>query len=240
MNTMQDLTPVVIDSQPDFELRLHAEMMMHGPHCSLNHWDVSNLYTMVGLFESSKFDGDISKWNVSHVDDMSAMFLKSAFTGQHGSLNAWNVKNVTDFQNMFYGSSFAGDVSAWTISPYLVKDGLRLFATRLKKPNTPTLRLPMQEHVAITELFAQDTDAMNAWLSAQAKEGRWSRYHWDALVAGMASTQWANAEMMEYAKAGRPILQSLGSSPIQIAKSLQQSWATHDAPSPGITMAGLV
>jgi len=36
---------------------------------------------MSDMFHSSKFNGDISNWNVSNVTDMNYMFYKSKFNG---------------------------------------------------------------------------------------------------------------------------------------------------------------
>ena len=41
----------------------------------LNDLDVSNVTDMYGMFQDSKFNGNISKWNVSSVTAMKSMFL---------------------------------------------------------------------------------------------------------------------------------------------------------------------
>ena len=40
-------------------------------HADLNWIDTSGIYTMENLFYESKFDGDISEWDVSNVENMS-------------------------------------------------------------------------------------------------------------------------------------------------------------------------
>jgi hypothetical protein len=40
-------------------------------HADLNWIDTSEIYTMENLFYGSKFDGDISEWDVSNVESMS-------------------------------------------------------------------------------------------------------------------------------------------------------------------------
>ena len=60
------------------------------------------------MFYASHFTGDISKWNVSNVTNMSQMFQRSSF---NGDISDWNVGNVTDMNEMFSCSDFAGDIS---------------------------------------------------------------------------------------------------------------------------------
>ena len=68
---------------------------------------------MSSMFAISVFNGDISKWNVSMVDDMNGMFDDSKF---NGDISKWDVSRVIDFSYMFYKSKFNGDLSKWDIS----------------------------------------------------------------------------------------------------------------------------
>ena len=79
----------------------------------ISKWDVSKVENMDSMFNDSEFNGDISKWNVSHVKDMSWMFRNSKF---NGDISKWNVSNVKDMNNMFRESQFDRDISKWDVS----------------------------------------------------------------------------------------------------------------------------
>jgi surface protein len=51
-------------------------------------WDVSNVEDMDNMFQNSEFDGNISKWNVKSVKSMEDMFKYSEFSGNNGSLES--------------------------------------------------------------------------------------------------------------------------------------------------------
>jgi surface protein len=65
------------------------------------------------MFYNSKFNGDLSQWNVSNVTNMSYMFEKSQF---NNNLRTWDVSNVTNMGGIFRGSQFNGDISQWDVS----------------------------------------------------------------------------------------------------------------------------
>ena len=62
---------------------------------------------------ATSFSGDLSKWDVSRVIDISCMFSETYF---NGDLSKWDVSSVTDMTRMFFSTSFNGDVSKWDVS----------------------------------------------------------------------------------------------------------------------------
>lgn len=69
--------------------------------------------TLSYMFNGSNFNGIISNWDVSSVEDMSYMFSDCNF---NGNISNWDVSNVLNMSYMFSGSMFSGDISKWNIS----------------------------------------------------------------------------------------------------------------------------
>jgi surface protein len=67
------------------------------------------------FMSAESFNGDISGWNVSNVQDFPGMFfLALSF---YRDLRQWNTSNATDMSNMFYcAERFNSDISKWNIS----------------------------------------------------------------------------------------------------------------------------
>jgi surface protein len=68
---------------------------------------------MQAMFCGSRFNGDISRWNVSNVTNMHSMFACSLF---NGDISKWDVSSVTNMEYMFAASQFNGDISHWNVS----------------------------------------------------------------------------------------------------------------------------
>ena len=74
-------------------------------------WDVSHVYNMSHMFDTSLLTADLSSWNVSNVRDMSYMFRKALhFNGKIGS---WNVSNDVKYYGMFRGTELEKNPPEW-------------------------------------------------------------------------------------------------------------------------------
>lgn len=105
-------TIIAVDKQHLNDL-IKQEMYANGNQCDLNHIDVSLIEDMNHLFLRSKFNGDISKWDVSNVKYMSHLFQNSDF---NGDISMWDVSQVESMDFMFYQSKFNGNILNW--KPY--------------------------------------------------------------------------------------------------------------------------
>ena len=74
--------------------------------------DLSGVTSMRFMFfDAAAFDGDLSGWDVSNVEDMVATFFGTSF---NGDISGWDVSNVTTMESMFYNAgSFNQDLSSW-------------------------------------------------------------------------------------------------------------------------------
>ena len=88
----------------------------------ISKWNVSNVRNMSGMFMYSYFDNDISQWDVSHVTDMSYMFCRSKFKQD---ISQWDVSRVINMDEMFFKSLyFNGNISNWNVSSVITMEGM--------------------------------------------------------------------------------------------------------------------
>ena len=83
------------------------------PDDSINWLNVYGITDMSHLFEKTKYNGDISKWDTSNVTDMSYMFYKAYSFNQ--PIGDWNVSNVIDMEGMFAFSNFNRPIGSWNV-----------------------------------------------------------------------------------------------------------------------------
>ena len=94
------IVTIVKASQSAIKGTIKRSIKVLGDKCNLNFIDTESITNMSSMFEYSKFNGDISNWNVENVTDMMYMFYGSKF---NGDISNWNVENVTDMGSMFDG-----------------------------------------------------------------------------------------------------------------------------------------
>jgi surface protein len=81
----------------------------------LSGWDTSNVISMVGTFQDTQFNGDISTWDVSSATTLSAMFYGNHVFNQ--DISTWNTSSVTDMGSMFaYNNAFNQNIGGWDVS----------------------------------------------------------------------------------------------------------------------------
>lgn len=80
--------------------------------------DLSGVRSMHGMFVESQFDEPLNDWDVSHVEDMSKMFVNASRFDQ--DLDRWDVSGVVTMSKMFAGAaSFNGEIGTWDVSSVL-------------------------------------------------------------------------------------------------------------------------
>ena len=79
---------------------------------TLRHWDTSSVTNMKHMFQGAKrFDGDLGGWNVSSVRNMRAMFM-STYEFQ-ADIGGWDTRSVRNMNSMFRYSFFNQPIGDW-------------------------------------------------------------------------------------------------------------------------------
>ena len=81
-------------------------------------WNTSKVESMFCMFQSSKFNQDISNWDTSNVKNMENMFGNSQF---NQDISKWNTSKVESMSYMFDSSQFNQDISKWDTSNVISK-----------------------------------------------------------------------------------------------------------------------
>merc|ERR1712032_928668 len=110
---------------------------------------------MGDMFQNAAaFNGDISKWDVSSVSDMSSMFSKAE--SFNGDISNWDVSRVTNMDRMFfYAASFKQKLcgAAWVDSDAakthtFVGTSGSISQTVCESAPTPVTTLPTRQSVS--------------------------------------------------------------------------------------------
>ena len=96
--------------------------------------NLSGVTITSGMFwDASSFDGDLSRWDVSSVDNMSNMFAGA--TSFNGSISSWDVSSVDNMSNMFRdASSFNQPLNGWDVSSVTDMSGMFRSTTDFNQP----------------------------------------------------------------------------------------------------------
>ena len=89
----------------------------------ISNFDTSNLKNMEGIFMNGRFGSDflpdLSKWNISNVNNISYAFKDWPYRIFLYGISKWNTKNVKYMRGVFMNSSFLKsipDISKWNTS----------------------------------------------------------------------------------------------------------------------------
>ena len=94
----------------------------------ISKWDVASVTDMSYMFTGTPFNGDISEWDVSIVTTMKGMFIEAK--SFNGDISKWDVSRVTDMSSLFQGASlFNADISKWDVSHVVSMDKMFSHAT---------------------------------------------------------------------------------------------------------------
>lgn len=99
--------PIVVTSKEELAT-VDAAIYHEGPHCDLNHLDISAVTDLSKLFQNNGFEGDISKVMYLTSRRWTAFSWGCAF---NGDISQWNTSNVQDMSYMFMSSNFNNDIS---------------------------------------------------------------------------------------------------------------------------------
>ena len=100
----------------DMSLKKLIKHNLKNINFDISRWDVSNVEDMSYMFyDCEKFDGNLSKWDISKVKNINNMFcLCSDFIGN--GLKNWNVSKIKNMSGLFYRcNNLDCDLSNWNV-----------------------------------------------------------------------------------------------------------------------------
>ena len=101
---------------------------------SINHWDVSHVVGMAGVFRgATSFNQPLNNWDTSSATNMGAIF--DGATSFNQPLNNWDVSHLTSGSLLFRGAtSFNQPLNNWDTSGWLYIGSTFLNATSFNQP----------------------------------------------------------------------------------------------------------
>lgn len=128
---------------------------------NLENLDVSQISDFSQVFESSYYNGNLSKWNMSNALNMDSMFLGSDFNND--SICNWNLPNLESLKKTFQNTIFNFDLSNWNFSKVKYIDFIFFKNKEFNQPfngiDTKNL-LSMNYSFAYAEKFNQPLDKL--------------------------------------------------------------------------------
>lgn len=116
---------------------------------SINYWDVSSVNNMSALFKNATlFNQDLNNWNTSSLVDLTSTFESSI--NFNSDISTWDVSNVESFDNTFRLSVFNSTIENWNTSN--VRSMFRTFAGNLNF-NQPLSNWDVSNVVNMENLF---------------------------------------------------------------------------------------
>ena len=92
---------IIANDEKHLKWLIDEEVRNYGNECNLNHINISKVTDLSFLFDMSRFNGDISKWNTSNVTNMNYLFYESQF---NGDVSNWRPLKVKVTKDMFLKS----------------------------------------------------------------------------------------------------------------------------------------
>jgi surface protein len=83
-------------------------------HPSINAWDMTKVSDVSYMFLNSKFNQDLSNWDLSNLTSLLGLFAGSDFN--HPSINSWDMSTITSTSEMFFASRYNQPLNNWNTS----------------------------------------------------------------------------------------------------------------------------
>jgi Mycoplasma protein of unknown function, DUF285 len=163
---------------------IRKEMDRQGVRVDLNQVDVSGMTSMTNLFDTDDlrhFNGDISRWDVSHVREMCGTFEGSDF---NGDVSRWDVSNVQRMDRMFAKSKFNKDLSAWDVKTCTIYRGMFVDAAF----NSPIFKIKNTKRWVVQEA-TESVDTSFRWAQKDPRRA-------NAINSMIRSVFWASFAAM--------------------------------------------